>query len=98
MMLPFDNRFGIVYPQISYVIVKQMAGILSPPADQLGLFKICYESFIRLHVHCGAPLFVCFQVNQPYFFINPVQHHNLLRTDHLDINIHQIFTFHLLPE
>ena len=68
------------------------------PADQLGLSEILYVPSIQFCIHCGAPLFVGLQVNHPYFMISTVPQHNLLRTDHLNKNLKQIFTFHFLPK
>ena len=100
LMLPFDNRFWIISPQIPYAIVKQMAMIFfrPSPADQFGLIEVCYVSPINLCIHFGAPFLVGLQVNQPYFYIVTVRYHNLLRTDHLNINTPKICTFHFLPE
>ena len=68
LMLPLGNRLCIAYPQIPYVIVKQinMSAILSHPADQFGLFEIFYVLFSYLNIHfCDAPFFVGLHVNQP---------------------------------
>ena len=97
-MLPFNWWFCIFFLQILKPVIHELALVAreTHPAEQLGLFEICYVSPIILSIHCGAPLSVCFQVNQPYFFIVIVQYNNLLRTDHLDSNIPTIFTFHFL--
>ena len=95
LMLTFNSWLCIFFLQILKTVVYQMAMIsfIPHPADHFGLFEVCYSSPIHFSIHCGAPLIVGLQVNQPYFFINAVRHHNLLRTDHLDINIPQIFIF-----
>ena len=100
LMLPFSNRFGIAYPQIPYVIVKQMVitSFVPLPADQFALFEVPYVCFIYFGIHWGAPFLVGLQVNQPYFSISTLPYHNLLRTDHLNWNLIQIFNFHFLPE
>ena len=67
LMLPLDNRLCIGYPQIPYVIVKQinMSAILSHPADQFGLFEICYVLLSYLNIHFfGAPFYMSLYVNQ----------------------------------
>ena len=89
LMLLFGDRFGIASPQIPDVIVNQLAMIAfdTDPADQFALFEVVYESSNYLAIHCGAPLFVGLQVNQPYLLTMSVPYHNLLRTDHLHGNI-----------
>ena len=68
------------------------------PAEQFDLSEVCYEPYIHFIIHCGPPLFASLQVNEPYFIISIVPQHNLLRTDHLNKNITNKFTFHLLPK
>ena len=71
LMLPFNDWFGIVFLHIINVVVKELAIIVFVPlpANQFGLFKVLYVSYCYLCVHCGAPLFVSLQVNEPYFII-----------------------------
>ena len=99
-MLPFDSWFCMFFLQILEFVAYQlpMFALDTHPADQLDLFEVYYTPPINFSIQCSAPLFVGFQVNQQYFFIVSVRYHNLLRTDHLNRNIIQIFTFHFLPE
>ena len=99
-MLPFNCWFCIFFLQILKPVIYELALVAreTHPAEQLGLFEICYVSPIILSIHCGAPLSVCFQVNQPYFFIVIVIYNNLLRTDHLNFNPPKLFNFHFLPK
>ena len=99
-MLPFDSWFCIFFLQILEFVVYQlvMLSFIPTPADQLGLSEVVNLFSTDLCIQCGTPLFVGFQVNQPYFFIVFVRYHNLLRTDHLDKNRPQPFTFHFLPK
>ena len=98
LMLPFDSWFCIFFLQILKVVVYQMAMIsfVPTPTEQFGLSEVCYTPPINFSIHCGAPLFVGLQVNEPYFAIIIVPYHNLLRTDHINKNLIQIFTFHFL--
>ena len=66
LMLPFDNRFGITFFQILNIVVEQMPMItfVPAPAEQLGLYEVFHVSSIYLSIHCGAPLFPGFQVNE----------------------------------
>ena len=66
-MLPFEDWFGVAFSQIPNVVVYQNQKVVFAPlpADHFGLFEVLYESSIYLGIHCGAPLFVGFQVNQP---------------------------------
>ena len=100
LMLPFYCWFGVVFLQILKAVVYQMAmlSFVPTPADHFGLFEVLYVSSIHLRIHCGAPLFVGLQVNQPYFVIRSVWEHNLLRTDHLYSDLPITFSFHSLPE
>ena len=66
-------------------------------ADQFALFEVVNLSSIYFSIHCGTPLFVGLQVNQPYFMIIFVPYHNLFRADHINRNTPQILTFHFLP-
>ena len=103
LILPFNHWFCIVFLQIINAIVYQLAMIvfIPTPTEQFGLFEVFYVSPNNLCIHCSAPLFVSFQVNQPYFMII-FQHQNLLRTDHLNVNIlpnnPPNHNFHFLPE
>ena len=99
-MLPFDSWFCIFFLQILKAVGYQMAivALVPHPADQFGLFEVCFVPSIYFSIHWGAPLFAGLQVNQPYFFVITVRSHNLLRTDYLNKNITKIFTFHFLPE
>ena len=99
-MLPFNRCFRIFFLQILGAVVYQlvMLSFGTHPADQFGLFEVFYFSSIHFCIHCGTPLFVGLQVNQPYFFVITVPYHNLLRTDHLNKNTQKIFTFHFLPK
>ena len=69
LMVPFDNRFSIPYPQISYVIVNQITMIvfIPHPTDQFGLSEVCYLPTSYLRINSGTPLIVGLQVNEPYF-------------------------------
>ena len=102
LMLPFNGRFCIFFFQIlkAVVVVYELEIVIlaTHPAEQLGLFEVFYVFSIHFSIHCGAPLFVGLQVNQPYFMISTVPYHNLFRTDNLDKNRSQTFTFHFLPE
>ena len=101
LILPFNSRFGVVLSQIFYIVVNQLSIMSFPPphpTEQLSLFEVCCVSLLILRIHCGAPFIVHLQVNQPYFFISIVVYHNLLRTDHINLNILQIVTFHFLPK
>ena len=100
LMLPFDSRFCIFFLQILKFVVYKLAIVVldTNPTEQFGLFEVCYVPYIDFSIHCGAPLFVGLQVNQPYFFIITVRYNNLLRTDHLNWNLIKIFTFHFLPK
>ena len=100
LMLPYNDWFGVAYPQISYVVVSQMAMIafIPSPAEQFCLSEVSYLSHTYFSIHCGAPLFVGLQVDQPYFLIIIVTYHNLFRTDHFDSNKPIIFNFHFLPK
>ena len=99
-MLPFNSWFCTFFLQIPDVVVYQLAMVIldTLPADQLGLSEVCYEPSIHFSIHCGAPLIVGLQVNQPYFMIVSVRHHNLLWTDYRNKNTPKIFTFHSLPK
>ena len=99
-MLPFNSWFFIFFLQILEVVVYQLAMVIldTLPADQLGLSEVCYEPSNHFSIHFGAPLIVGLQVNQPYFMIVSVRHHNLLWTDYRNKNIPKIFTFHFLPK
>ena len=99
-MLPFDSWFCIFFLQILEFVVYQlvMLSFIPTPADQLGLSEVFYSSPIYFSIDSGVPLFVGLQVNKPYFLIIAVRYHNLLRTDHLDKNRPQPFTFHFLPK
>ena len=71
LVLPFNSRFGIASPQIYYVIVKQIdvVAILSHPTEQFALSEV-FDVFSNcFSIHCGAPLFAGFQVNQPKCWI-----------------------------
>ena len=99
--LLFNGWFGVVFSQIFYIVVNQLSIMSFPsphPTEQLSLFEVCCVSLLILRIHCGAPFIVHLQVNQPYFFISIVVYHNLLRTDHINLNILQIVTFHFLPK
>ena len=98
--LLFNGWFGVVLSQIFYIVVNQlsMMSFIPHPTEQFGLFEVCCVSLLILRIHCGAPFIVHLQVNQPYFFISIVVYHNLLRTDHINLNILQIVTFHFLPK
>ena len=71
LMLPFDNRFCISYPQIPYVVVYQILKLFfsTHPADQFGLFEVFYVPALYFGIHWGAPFLVGLQVNQTYFSI-----------------------------
>ena len=100
LMLPFNNMFfRIVFLQILYFIVCHKAMVLFTlqQADQFGFFEANYLSSFHLGIHFGAPLLVCFQVNEPYFFIITVPYHRLFRTDHIDSNFLTKCTFHFFP-
>ena len=75
LMLPFNGWFRIFFLQILKAVVYQLAMIsyVTHPADQLGLFEVFYLPPINFKIHCGAPLFVGLQVNQPYFMIITVR-------------------------
>ena len=100
LMLPFDSRFCIFFLQILKFVVYKLAIVVldTNPTEQFGLFEVCYVPYIDFSIHCGAPLFVGLQVNQPYFVIRSVWEHNLLRTDHLYSDLPITFSFHFLPE
>ena len=100
LMLPFNSWFCRFFLQILKAVVNQlvMLSFIPFPADHFGLSEVCYEPSIHFSIHCGAPLIVGLQVNQPYFMIVSVRHHNLLWTDYRNKNTPKIFTFHFLPK
>ena len=99
-MLPLNNGFGVLLSQILNAVVNQLVvfSYIPHPTDQFSLFEVRYVSFIHLDISVGAPFLVGLQVNEPYLIIVIVRHHNLLRTDNLNPNIPQVFSFHFLPE
>ena len=101
LLLPFSNRFGIAFSQTLYFIVlcqKTNLYFSIKQADQFGFFEVNYISSFHLSVHFGAPFFVGLQVNDPYFIISTVSYNNLLRTDHLNLDIAPINSFDFLPQ
>ena len=75
-----------------------VVAILSHPTEQFALSEV-FDVFSNYYsIHCGAPLFAGFQVNQPKCWVVFVQYHSLLRTDHINRNIPNIYTFHFLPQ
>ena len=46
LILPFNDWFGIIFPQIINVVVYQLAmtSFVPTPTNQLGLFKVFYTS------------------------------------------------------
>ena len=68
LMFPFGNRFGIILPQIHNAVVYHNLthALGADPADQFALFEVFYvPPSDSLSHHCGAPLFVGSQINQP---------------------------------
>ena len=99
IMLPFDDRFGVVFLQIINVVVNQLAvSAFGHPADHFGLPEVGHVPYCYLGIDCGAPFVVGLQVNQPYCMIITVRYHNLLQADHLNKNTPKIFTFHFLSK
>ena len=67
------------------------------PAKHIGLFEI-YDSSIDRFTYGDAPFFVRFKVDEPYFFISSLLHHNLLLTNHIHGNLPNVFTFESLSK
>ena len=67
------------------------------PAKHIRLFEVDDSSIDRF-TYGDAPLFARFQVNEPYFFISSLLHHNLLLTDHIHGNLPNVFTFESLSK
>ena len=100
LMFPLNSWFRIFFFQILKAVVYELAMIIFEPhaAEQFGLSEVVNLFSTDLCIQCGTPLFVGFQVNQPYFMIVSVPYHNLLGTDHLNRNQPTTFTFHFLSE